>query len=251
MRRLISFANRTDNGQPLGAGGQDVQDIRAITLDLDDTLWEIGPVIARAERRLADWYRKRYPRIPERVSREDAIDIRNAVVAEFQDRTHDLTFLRREVIARMGRAAGYADIDVDAAFSVFHAARNDLELYPDVRPVLENLRDCYVLIAVTNGNASLEKIGIADLFHGFVTARGVGAAKPARRIFEAAVDAGGATADITLHVGDHPEMDVEGARRSGLRTVWINRNGSDWPETFAAPDGVVNDLHGLERLLAR
>ena len=33
--------------------------VRAITLDLDDTLWPIWPTIARAERALQDWLRAR------------------------------------------------------------------------------------------------------------------------------------------------------------------------------------------------
>ena len=36
--------------------------VRAITLDLDDTLWPIWPTIARAEQALQDWLRHRAPR---------------------------------------------------------------------------------------------------------------------------------------------------------------------------------------------
>ena len=42
-----------------------VNGIRTITLDLDDTLWEIHPVIRRAEKRLYEWLGERYPRITE------------------------------------------------------------------------------------------------------------------------------------------------------------------------------------------
>jgi len=249
MRWLNSSWKQDHNVQPFDATGQALRDIRTITFDLDDTLWAIGPVIARAERCLVGWYRENYPRIPERLSADDALAIRDAVISEYSEQAHDLTFLRREVIARMGSMAGYPDIDVDAAFAVFDAARNELDLFPDVRPVLTILRARFTLIAVTNGNASLEKIGIADLFDGFITARAVGAAKPARRIFAAAVEAGGDKPERTLHVGDHPELDVEGARRHGLKTVWVNRGGHAWPPELIEPDGVVDDLHGLERLL--
>ncbi len=226
-----------------------MQDVRAITIDLDDTLWAIGPVIARAEKRLGDWYREHYPRIPEHFTHEAALELRMRVFEEHADRIHDLTFIRCEVIRRMGEAVGYSSLDVEAAFAVFDEARNDLELFPDVRPALQSLRARYTLVAVTNGNASLEKVGIDDLFDGCVTARSVGAAKPAPRIFDAAVEAGGARREQTLHIGDHPEMDVDGARRSGLRSVWVNRHGWKWPAQLREPDGVVNDLHELDSLL--
>lgn len=90
--------------------------IRTITLDLDDTLWEIGPVIRRAERRLRAWLNEHYPRIAELHQPEDIVELRAEVVAEFQDRSHDLTFVRRTVLSRMGIAAGYGDAFVDDAF---------------------------------------------------------------------------------------------------------------------------------------
>lgn len=227
-----------------------MQEIRTITLDLDDTLWAIGPVIARAEQCLQDWLADNYPRVPKQVTAEHRAEIRARVMAEHMDRAHDLTFMRREVIARVGRAAGY-EVDVDAAFSVFDAERNTLELYPDVLPALRSLKRRFKLIAVTNGNANLEKIGIGELFDGYVSARHAGAAKPALTIFLAAVEEGGALPEHTLHVGDHPSMDVDGARAAGLRAVWINRNGLTWPEKITRPDAVIKDLHELDDLLAR
>ena len=47
-----------------------------------------------------------------------------------------------------------------ASFAVFDRYRNDLELFPDVRPALEALSQRFTLIAVTNGNANLDTIGI-------------------------------------------------------------------------------------------
>jgi putative hydrolase of the HAD superfamily len=227
-----------------------VQEIRAITLDLDDTLWAIGPVIARAEASLRAWFEANYPRVTERFSHESIVALRNELFAEHQERAHDLTFLRRALIARLGAASGYDDLPVDEAFAVFEAARNDLELFPDVRPALNLLKERYKLVAVTNGNANLERIGIRDLFDDVVCARTVGVAKPAQQIFEAAVAAGGALASHTLHVGDHPHIDVDGARRAGLKTVWINRVSAVWPEELPEPDGVVADLRQLSHVLS-
>ena len=225
-------------------------EIRTITLDLDDTLWDITPVIRRAEDRLRDWLAERYPRIVDMYQPEDVAALRARVVAEFHDRSHDLTFIRRTVLARMGVAAGYADDFVDEAFDVFDAERNTLELFPEVRPALESLSSRYTLVAVTNGNARLDRIGIDHLFHAVVSARSAGAAKPARPIFDAAVSAGGAAAHETLHVGDHPEFDVDGARSAGLAAVWLNRNGHEWPDSLEPPERTISSLSELDEMLA-
>ena len=225
--------------------------IRTITLDLDDTLWEIHPVIARAEQRLYAWLGEHYPRITEMYTIEDMRILRKEVLEKHADKVHDLTFLRHTVLTKAADAAGYTEFLVDEAFAVFDEVRNDVEMFPEARPALVALRERFTLIAVTNGNANLEKVGIDDLFDGHINAAMVGAAKPHRSIFDAAVDAGGAQASETLHVGDHPLYDVHGAREAGLRTVWVNRNGTDWPEEFAAPDAVVAHVGELEALLSR
>lgn len=227
-----------------------MHDIRTITFDLDDTLWAIGPVIRRAEERLREWLVAHYPGVAGSLLPDEVAKIRTAVLAENADRAHDLTFLRREVISRIGRSAGY-DVDTEAAFQVFDDARNDLELFPDVRPALGSLKARFRLIALTNGNANLEKIGIREYFDGHVSAQTAGAAKPAPSIFQAAVLAGGAATENTLHVGDHPSMDIHGARTAGLRAVWINRSGGEWPQDLARPDAVVRDLHELDDLLVK
>src|SRR5256885_1494897 len=81
--------------------------IRAICFDLDNTLWEIEPVLARAERILADWLIQRYPKIPRQFSSADFLEVRAALLREQPHRAHDLTFLRRETLARVAAAVGY------------------------------------------------------------------------------------------------------------------------------------------------
>ena len=104
-------------------------------------------------------------------------------------------------------------------------------------------------MALTNGNANLQTIGIGHLFHAVVTAADVGAPKPERRIFESAVAHTGVSPGEVLHVGDHPEADIDGARQAGLRTAWINRNSDAWPGHLATPDAVVSTLTELQGLL--
>jgi putative hydrolase of the HAD superfamily len=226
-----------------------MRNIRTITLDLDDTLWAIHPVIERAENKLYDWLRDNYPRITEMYTQGEIRKLREDIVFEYPGRSHDFTFLRRTVLGRLGIAAGYGVALVDAAMAVFSTLRNDVEVFPEVRPALNSLRQDFCVIAVTNGNANLNTIGIRDLFHDVISAASAGAAKPARQIFDAAVEAGGAKSHETLHVGDHPEADVVGATQAGLKSVWVNRGGHDWPDHLQRPDGIVRDVGQLLSLL--
>lgn len=223
--------------------------IRAITLDLDDTLWDVGPVIERAERILWSWLGEHYPRIPGTYTPEQAYALRMEVMEKHWEQSHDFRFLRRKVLGQMAESVGYpADIAEDA-FAVFDRARNEVEIFPEVLPALEWLTAHFFLVAVTNGNADLETIGIRHLFDDVVTAVDVGAAKPAPSIFLEGVSRAGVGVDEALHVGDHPEIDIAGAQQAGLRTVWVNRNGNGWPDHVARPDAVVATLAELTTLL--
>lgn len=223
--------------------------IRAITLDLDNTLWAIDPVIHRAEASLWNWLGEHYPDIHVQFSADDLLELRRRVVDEFPERHHDFRFLRKKVLARVAVESGYSEELVEPAFDVFDQARNAVDLYPDVLPDLEVLFERYTIVALTNGNANLQTIGIGHLFHSVVTATDAGAPKPEQAIFDVAVKEAGVTPAEILHVGDHPATDIDGARRAGLRTAWINRNGEQWPEQFESPDAVVTTISGLRELL--
>jgi putative hydrolase of the HAD superfamily len=223
--------------------------IRTITIDLDDTLWAIHPVIERAERKLYNWLSEEYPRVTEMFSQDEITRLRENIVSEYRNKSHDFTFLRRAVLGKLGAAAGYGVEIVDRAMAYFDPLRNDVEVFPEVRPALTTLGQHYCLIAVTNGNASLDQIGIRNLFDHVISASSVGAAKPDRQIFDIAVEAGGAGAHETLHVGDHPEVDVVGAQNAGLKSVWVNRHENAWPDHLQDPDAIVKDVGELLSLL--
>jgi 2-haloalkanoic acid dehalogenase type II len=226
-----------------------VHRIRAITLDLDNTLWEIDPVIYRAEETLWAWLGEHYPRIHQRFSANDLLRLRHEVMEEHWELHFDFRFLRKKVLEQVAVRSGYDASLVEPAFNVFDDVRNDVELYPDVMEELQTLFSRFTVVALTNGNSNLEKIGIRHLFHGVVTAVSAGAAKPEKRIFDAAAAETGVAPDEILHVGDHPETDIDGARQAGFRTAWINRNGDSWPDELPAPDATVADMTELRELL--
>ena len=68
---------------------------------------------------------------------------------------------------------------------------------------------------------------------------------------DATLLAGGHSAGATLHVGDHPEHDVHGAKQAGLPSVWVNRDGGSYPDALTPPDATVTDLAELDALLVR
>ena len=227
--------------------------VRAICFDLDDTLWEIEPVLLRAERILADWLERRYPKIPAAFTPADVQRVRAALVAERPDRAHDFTFLRRETLKRVAAACDFDEPSATAiaheAFRLWHSARNEVTPYLDVVPVLDRLRARFRLATLSNGNADLERIGLAHHFEVRLHAATLGCAKPDARSYARLAEALTLQPAESLFVGDDPHADVMGPRAAGMQTVWVNRSGVAWPDGFRAADASITDLTELEALL--
>jgi putative hydrolase of the HAD superfamily len=224
--------------------------VLAISLDLDDTLWPVDPAIRNAEERLDEWLRERHPAVAAAWPIPALRELRDAISRERPDLAHDFTAQRLLTLERAFAACGLGAEHIDAAFEVYYAARNAVECYPDTLPALAALAARVPLVSISNGNADLERIGLRHHFRHCISARETGCAKPDPRIFAAACERLGVAPAQVLHVGDHPLLDVGGARDAGFRTAWLNRAGLTWSHG-RRPDFEVRDLNELaERLFA-
>ena len=217
----------------------------AITLDLDDTLWPIAPVIERAEVALHDWMLAHAPNAAARYPVAAMRALRDAVAVANPQLAHDFTAQRKLSLIQALVESGHAAELAEVAFTAFHAARNRVDLYPDVDCALDRLVAHAPLAAVTNGNADLAQIGLQHRFRFALGAREHGAGKPDPGIFLAACQRLGVAPGHTLHVGDDPELDVAGAARAGLRTCWINRRAEKWTHAGVRPELVFDNLGAL------
>lgn len=225
-------------------------DVRAIAFDLDNTLWDVEPVLARAEACLSAWLREHCPRIAHHLTPEDMRRAREQLARREPHNAHDLTYLRIAALAAHARDHGYDERIAHQAFEVFLAARNEVELFPDVTPGLARLARRFALASLSNGNADLQRIGLDHLFAVSLNARQIGAAKPHRRCFERLAAELMLPAAAILYVGDDALLDVVAARVAGFGTVWMNRRAQAWPAALAPADLVVSDCCELADALA-
>lgn len=198
--------------------------IQLVTLDLDDTLWAIAPVIERAEVRLHAWLQQNCPSTASQFNPADLRSLRQKVEKLRPELSGDFGALRLESIRLALAQGGDDEALAERAFDAFWTARNEVTCFGDVLPAIERLKQRYRLAAITNGNACLHRAGLAQHFEFVVTAREAGHAKPAREIFHQACERAAVRPAETLHVGDDLECDVRGALRAGLHAAWINRD---------------------------
>ena len=224
--------------------------IKAVTLDLDDTLWPIRPTIENAEVALQRWLLAHAPKTAHlSASAEVRHEIRSLVHSRHLDKLHDLSFLRRESIRESLIRAGDEPQLAEPAFDVFFAARQNVSLYEGVQQALEKLSQRYPLVSISNGNADVFSTSAAPYFKSAVSARLVGVAKPDSRIFEAAAASLNLPLDAILHLGDDASTDVMGARNAGMQTIWINTQNHAWTHESDAPLTVSQLLEVCDHVL--
>lgn len=219
----------------------DIQKIRAISLDLDDTLWPIWPTIERAEKVLHDWLSDNAPMTSALFSSPVALrEIRDYIAANRPDLKHDLSAVRRESIRLALYRAGENPLMADEAFEVFFAERQRVVFFEEALESLDFLAQRYPLVALSNGNANVEVVGLGKYFRAAISAREFGVGKPDPRIFLAAAGAAEVQPAEILHVGDDATLDALGALNAGMQAAWLNRADNLWPHDLQPHVTVAN-----------
>jgi putative hydrolase of the HAD superfamily len=210
------------------------------------------PVIQHAEETLYAWLSQHYPRITANHNPEQLVDLRKQFTAQDKKYSVDLSMMRYEFLKMLATDNQY-DVNEVASkgFDVFYNARQQVAFYDDVFPALERLSLKYRLGAITNGNASVEKVGLGHLIEHTVSAVDLQIAKPDKRIYQSLADRFDVPTEQILYVGDHPEYDVIGPQVAGLRAAWINREERQWPQSLPLPKYQITNLYELEALLER
>lgn len=150
---------------------------RLVTFDLDDTLWDVAPVMRGAEATLRDWLASQAPRLGP-LPIEQLWAIRGQLLEAEPLLRFRLSELRRRILLQALRSAGYPDEEAaslaEGAFQAFLAARHRVSFFDDVHSTLEQLARDYTLGVITNGNADIRRLGLADYFRFAVSAEQLG-----------------------------------------------------------------------------
>ena len=149
-----------------------------------------------------------------------------------QPREHDDKGWWRELVDRVLEEVAPAtdELDRDNFFEIAYehfAEAGVWALYPEVLEVLEQLQGRFRLGVISNFDGRLrmilEQLGISKYFSEVVISSEVGADKPDPLIFQRALELANVLPNESLHVGDDPVKDWQGAAESGLHVFKLQR----------------------------
>jgi putative hydrolase of the HAD superfamily len=125
-------------------------------------------------------------------------------------------------------------------------------LFPDAARTLSSLRASGLKLGlITNGSVRMQSgklacLALSPMFHTILISDVEGISKPDRQIFLRALERLNANPAQAVFVGDHPEVDVAGARAAGMQAIW--RRDPTVSRAVEA-DAVIEELGDLLTLL--
>ena len=226
------------------------KEIKLITFDLDDTLWDNHPTIIKAEKKTRKWIEGEVGKI-EWGDLNDFLNLREDLIKDDKSIAWDISKLRKEIFRRKlshVTPEKYRDKIVNKAFEIFISERHDIEFFDGVKNAIKDLSKKYILGVLTNGNANIYKFDIGECFKFSISSLEAKNSKPNRAHFDMALtQVKDITFDNILHIGDHQINDIYAANTLGIDCLWFNIN-SEWEQKFEKPDE-FSDWNKLLRII--
>lgn len=225
-----------------------------LTFDLDDTLWDVVPVIVEAEKAMMEWLDSNHPDMSQAYNASQLRAIKDKILIMQPELQYQISLLRVLSLSSAFQGIGYETQDANnaaqQAFEVFLKARNDITFFDSAVETLEKLKPFYRIGALTNGNASTDKVGLGNYFEFCVNGEAINSNKPAPLHFEQAKALTNIDYQHMIHIGDHPEHDILGAKKLGLKTIWVNIKNQKWQARWQ-PDEQITHLNELPAAIER
>ncbi|MEZ9142231.1 MULTISPECIES: HAD-IA family hydrolase [unclassified Shewanella] len=198
---------------------------KAISFDLDDTLYHNAPHIIKAESALSLFMQEQF-NTPTNWGITQWRELKAQVIAVHGELAHDTTAARYEVLRQALIQWDYSEIEASQGaqqgLECFCFHRSDFTVDDGVLNLLSDLGKQYPLIGITNGNVDARRVGLNDALE-FVVHPGHGVRmKPYSDLFDLSCQHLDIQTNELLHIGDHPISDVLGARHAGCQSLWLN-----------------------------
>ncbi|MCK4952929.1 HAD family hydrolase [Candidatus Bathyarchaeota archaeon] len=202
-----------------------IEGIKTISFDGDGTLWDFKKVMRHSLQHVLKELKKTDPQTAIQLDIDKMIEIRNRVAKKLRGKITNLEEVRLEAFKQTLKDVGRPNDKLASYLNQVYLKHRfeDIELFNDVLPALETLREKYTLGLLSNGNSYPERCGLEGIFQFIVFSQDYGVEKPDPKIFRLALKKSGCSEQEFLHVGDSLENDIMGAVNAGIKCVWVNR----------------------------
>jgi HAD superfamily hydrolase (TIGR01549 family) len=231
---------------------------KAISFDLDDTLYSNQPIMKAAEASMEAYFSKQFEAVVAKNDKELIFDrkfwqpYREQAIKILPELAYDVVRLRLESYYHGICALGYSSEDAhqqaDLAIHTFNVERSNFVVPDKAHQLLTHLKKHYPIVSISNGNVDTNAIGIDGYFQHIYHATGGVKQKPDAQLFNMACKDLNIEPHELLHIGDCGLADIEGAIAAGCQTAWVSCYNVGKP-IKVLPHVVVADISTLAKLI--
>lgn len=223
-----------------------------LSFDLDDTLYQNEDVIIKAEQAQFDAVCHLIPEARD-VGITKWQKLKWQIAKSMPEVRHDVTEWRIQVIKQGLADFGITDTKaIQQIYEVFYLARSNFDVPAETFSVLTKLKTKFKLIAVTNGNVDINRIGLAPYFDAYYRAGEQNCRmKPyPDMLLKAVNDLSLSGPNKILHLGDNIKADIKSAQNAGVASLWFNPLKNPYPSGYTLPTAEYSDLSDLLQLMS-
>jgi HAD superfamily hydrolase (TIGR01509 family) len=228
----------------------------AVTFDFHNTLASCSDWFELEVRRLPSafltWHAARNGYVPDSALASTADARYRQLRQEIMDHGEELTAEEslRTVFATLPLSLPEAEIDLGVE-QLMREAFAGVKPIPGAVAAVREIAGAGVLLGIVSSAVyhqflewTLSSFGIREAFATIVTSASAGFYKSRPEIYLHAAAALGAHPERMVHIGDSLRFDVGGARRAGMGTIWLRRDGADPASEAIEPDLTIRTLEG-------
>jgi len=191
--------------------------IKVISFDLDNTLYDNSPVIARAEIKSQGYLALEFKKQNKKYDVNIFKEIRQTLFESNDIAFDNLTYLREECLRQVCSALQNSESIVQQATAIFIDLRQQASIPKEIIGMIENLSKHYTLVSITNGNCDASNLAIGKYFDKNYSPQQGHRAKPHTAMYQKVLDDFQIDAEQLLHIGDEEKSDGLGAKNIGCQ----------------------------------
>jgi putative hydrolase of the HAD superfamily len=225
---------------------------KLLTIDLDDTLYDNGPVIARAEEYIKTKIGVEYLD-GSRLSDSLYYAVRGKMLDICPELEYDVSMLRYFIFKELLTGSGITSDDAcrlaEDLMHDFISVRSEINVPRETLDVLHRLKKYYPIIGLTNGNSNPKIAGYDECFDDVIWSGVNIPSKPHPHMFHQAATLADVDLEDVCHIGDNETTDILGAINAGVMCVRQTQYHREESELKILPHVSINHISELIDLL--
>ena len=192
-----------------------LEKIKVISFDLDNTLYDNSPVIKKAEKQSQQYLSKEFVKQDKIFDVDQFISVRKSLIKNNNIAFDNLTYLRQECLKQVCMNLQNSAHIVKKATEIFIDLRQEAEIPLEINYMIEEFSKRFILVSMTNGNCDAENLSVGKYFKKNYSPQQGYRAKPHTEMYKKVISDFEIKPEELLHIGDEEKSDGMGASQAG------------------------------------